>query len=704
MRLILPAASLALMSGLAPAYAQTQPAPAANDEIVVLAERGDQSRIDRQVYTLRNDAAAQSTNMFDVLGRIPSVAVAPSGAVTLLGAGDVTIQINGQPVPGGNLEQSLRGIPGGQVERIEVITNPSAQYSAQASGGIINIVTKSRFEGGLNGSLQANVDSFGGGHFGLSPSWTRGPWSLSGQVGGWRGENDTTYFRDRQYRLGGTENERGANFVEFEGWYAGSLRASYKPDERQRFSVTLDGNDFGSHQLQTSTLSTPAGPISSRRFAAENEGQFQAVVFDYQNEHERKVNKVNLALNRNINDNLGLNTSTAAVSGAISQYVTMFETETLSANLKFDAERPLSDERLFTFGSAFESAEQTNTNALQALLGTTPLPYSAELSGVRQTLAAYATYQFDTGEWTWLPGVRVEDYRRELRSGGIETDAHDLRTFPSLHVRRKIGESFNVDVSYTSRIQRPGFGQLDPVIRYFAVDRGFSGNPALRPTTTDAYEAKVDWRKGPTSVSLTAFDRISDDIVSGQNFRTPDGVFLNRPVNAGTSEQRGVQILARGPIVPRWRYSLSANVLNRQFDALTGATIERRSEFEYDGNAQLDFRDPDQAAVGADQVQFDLRFQGPRYQLQSETDAFVVANVSWRRRIARRVLASVSANDLFDSAAQVFDVSTPEYMEQGEFGSPGTIYRFSLTYQFGANPRPDEPQQQQQQPPPPPIQ
>lgn len=561
MRHIFPAASLALMTGLASAHAQTPPAPAkppaANDEIVVLAERGDQSRIDRQTYTLRNDAAAQSTNMFDVLGRIPSVAVAPSGAVTLLGAGDVTIQINGQPAPSANLEQILRGIPGGQVERIEVITNPSAQFSAQASGGIINIITKSRFEGGLNGSLQANADSFGGGHIGLAPSWTRGPWSLSGQIGGWRGEHETDYFRDRQYRAGGSESERGANAIEFNGWYAGSLRASYKPDERQRFSVTVDSNDFGSHQLQTSTLRTPAGPVSSRRFAAENEGQFQAVVFDYQSEKGREVTKLNLALNRNINDQLGLNTSTPASGATIAQYVSLFETETLSATLKLDAERPLSGERLVTFGGAFETADQTNETALQALSGATPLPYSAELRGVRQTLAAYATYQFDAGDWTWLPGVRVEDYRRELRSGGIETDSHDLRTFPSVHLRRKIGESFNLDVSYTSRIQRPGFGQLDPVVRYFAVDRAFTGNPALAPTTTDAYEAKLDWRKSGRTVSLTAFDRISEDVVSGSNTITPDGVFLSRPINAGSSEQRGVQLLARGPLSARWRYSLS---------------------------------------------------------------------------------------------------------------------------------------------------
>jgi hypothetical protein len=104
------APALAIAATLTSAFAQTpatQDSKAVDDEIVVLAD-ADQSRIDRQTYTLRQDAAAQSTNMFDVLGRIPSVSVAPSGAVTLLGAANVTIQINGQPVPGANLEQVRR--------------------------------------------------------------------------------------------------------------------------------------------------------------------------------------------------------------------------------------------------------------------------------------------------------------------------------------------------------------------------------------------------------------------------------------------------------------------------------------------------------------------------------------------------------------------------------------------------------------------
>lgn len=221
----------------------------AEDDIVVVAEPGDQVRIDRRTYALRDDAAAQSTNMFDVLGRIPSVSVAPSGAVTLLGATNVTIQINGQPVPETNLEQVLRGITGAEVERIEVITNPSAQYSAAASGGIINIITRQRLSAGLTGSVQTGVDTLGSYSGGVSANWSRGPWSLSGGAGFWGGEQTQDFERDREiFGSGDTTHEEGDQNVEFGGRYLSRLTLGYRPNDRRRLNLAFDnvrgGNDI----------------------------------------------------------------------------------------------------------------------------------------------------------------------------------------------------------------------------------------------------------------------------------------------------------------------------------------------------------------------------------------------------------------------------------------------------------------------------
>ena len=279
-------------------------------------------------------------------------------------------------------------------------------------------------------------------------------------------------------------------------------------------------------------------------------------------------------------------------------------------------------------------------------------------------------------------------------SGGLETDDTDVRTFPSIHIRNELTPRINVDLSYSSRIQRPGFDQLDPALRFIDVNRAMSGNPDLAPTTTDAYEVNFVYQHNGSSFSVTFFDRISEDVVSRFTDVNGGGVVVTMPVNAGTSEQRGIQAMLRGPLGERWRYSVTGNVLNREYDFLSGGITTRRSDLEYDGVAQLDYRDPDQERVGANQFQLEARFQGPRHGLQSETDEFVMANFTWRRRLSQRLFGVLAVQDIFDSTSQISEVTTDDYFERTEFESQGTRVRLALTYQFGSGPqRPPSDQQ-----------
>lgn len=710
-------ASAALLAGGVAHAQQTppspQPAPAeaaevaeeddSSNEIVVLAPRGDEVRIDRRTYTLRDDATAQSTNMFDVLGRIPSVSVAPSGEITLLGAANVVIQINGQPVPGQSLEQVLRGIPGSDVERIEVITNPSAQYSADASGGIINIITRQRFDGGFNGSLQLSADSLGGYHVGLSPSWSRGPWSLSAQVGVYSGGQEQDLLRERQeLPAGPLLTEEGVRDINWDGWYASRLQAGYRPNDRRRMTAAFDFGNFNSSFNQTSDFFEDGVFDSSRTSIANNSGEHNQFTYELQQngDQPRELFKLNVALNRFQNRSENLYDVTPLI-GVASQYETLSEQDTRGADIRLDWESPQADERFLTYGLNFNINAQDFDNSLDVIAGPGPLPYQAALEGRQQTLAGFVTYQFDTGDWTWLPGLRAESYRREVVSGGLETDDVDDRLFPSLHIRRALTPSLNLDLSYSARIQRPGIQQLDPALRFIDVNRAFSGNPNLEPTTTDAYEANLIYQANGASFSLTFFNRISEDIVSNFVEVNGDGVIVSVPVNAGESEQRGLQALLRGPLSERWRYSVSGNVLSREFDYLSGGSLQRREEVEYDGIFQLDYRDPDQNAVGADQLQFELRFQGPRYGLQSENAPFYMVNFTWRRKLTDRLYGVFMAHDLLNSVDQISEVTTADYFERTEFQSAGTRFRIALTYQFGDGPQ--RPPQDQQAPGGPPI-
>ncbi len=687
------AAFAALVSAANVAHAQrSAPAPTApsaeeeedfSDDIVVVAEPGDQVRIDRRTYTLRDDPAAQSTNMFDVLGRVPSVSVAPSGAVTLLGADNVTIQINGQPVPGTNLEQVLRGITGAEVQRIEVITNPGAQHSAAASGGIINIITRQRLDGGLTGNVQAGLDTMGSHHLGVSPNWSRGPWSLSGGFGGWGGEQSQDFTRERTILGSGiTTLEEGDQDVEFGGFYVGRATVGYRPTEKQRFTLALDLVRGGNDILRDTETTESGAPVSAQTNLNMVQFYNQGLTFEFQQDGAmpRELLKANVNIGSNgveVEQEFAFN----PIAGAALASRSLSEQDTDSANARLEYERPFGEDRFLSSGLNFDISETDIETARTTLVGPAiPADFFARLEGRQQTLAGYGTFQFEAAGWTWRPGVRLENYRREVISGGIESDDADLRTFPSIHMRRGLSENIDLGLSYTSRIQRPGFQQLDPALRFVDVTRATRGNPDLEPSLTDAYEANLTYQNNGRNFSLTFYDRISEDIFSPFTETLPDGTILTTTVNAGTSEQRGLQAIVRGPLSERWRYSANVNLMER--------------EFEYDGAVSLDYRDPDQNAVGANQVQFELRFQGPRHTLQSDLDEFVVANVTWRRKLKDRIYGTLTAQDLFGTQTNFNEITTDTYFERTEIDSPGTRVRLAITYQFGDGPQRPPPDQQ----------
>lgn len=677
-----------------PAPAEAPPAEEDENEIIVIAEPGDQVRIDRRTYTLRDSPTAATTDMLDVLGQIPQVSVAPSGAVSLLGGGGVAIQIDGQPVPGANLDQVLRAITGADVERIEVITNPSAQHSAQASGGIINIITRRRTAAGFNGSLQISADNLGGRHAHISPSWSGGVWSLSGSAGYFGNSFDGAFLRERTtFSSGVTTTEVGEREVEFEGFGFNRATLGYRPNERRRMSVALDGRSFENTSQVETQLSNNLGPVYARRQNGRGESQGGQIFFDFQQQGERprELLKLNAVFGANDDSNENTTTITPTI-GASSAFATTSEQQNRNGNFKADYERPLEDERFMTVGGSFDISSLNSDTSQTTLFGVVGSPdYAAALRGRQQTAAAYLTYQFETGDWTWLPGVRAENYRREVTSIGGATDTTDLRYFPSLHIRREITSNIDLDLSYSSRIQRPGLQQLDPAIRFGDVNRASSGNPNLRPTTTDAYEANLTYVAGRTNIGVTLYDRINEDTISQFFSVTSAGYTLSMPINAGSSEQRGVNVNARVPFGEHWRLQVSGNVLNRSFDTLLGGVRSRRSALEYDGNTQIEYRDEEQNEPGADHFQLDLRFQGPRHNINSDQDEFITTNFTWRRRLTTKMIGVFSVQDIFAAQRQNQEVTTAEYFERSENGNAGTRFRFALTYQFGSGPpRPDQ--------------
>ncbi|HZV85685.1 MAG TPA: TonB-dependent receptor plug domain-containing protein, partial [Brevundimonas sp.] len=270
---------------------QTPPAagePARVGDVVVSGRASDvRASIDSTSYSLANDLQAASGSLADALRNVPSVDVDPQGNVTLRGDGNVTILVDGRPsgvLSGEGRAQALLQLPADQYARIEVMTNPSAAYSPEGTGGVINLITKPttvRAGSVTTGSIRANVGDHGRWNLGASGSWARDRLTLSGDIGARHDKalQEAERLREQLNPVTGavvrttrqTQDIDGDSDVQF-----ARLGAEYRLSDRLLLTGELRGNniDNGGTGLETYEVDTGAGvPIS--RYVRDGAFSFQ---------------------------------------------------------------------------------------------------------------------------------------------------------------------------------------------------------------------------------------------------------------------------------------------------------------------------------------------------------------------------------------------------------------------------------------------
>ena len=171
-------------------------APADDSAVIeVVASRPDQAqKIDRRIYRMKDNPHAAQSDTLQLLRGLPAVVVTPDDQLLLLGSAGVTILVDERPVPG-DVTQYLRTLHGNDIERIEIITNPSAQYAAQGSGGIINLVLRRKRADGVSGSASLLASSLGRGEASATIKKKRGKWTYSLRADATVGRFATSTFR-----------------------------------------------------------------------------------------------------------------------------------------------------------------------------------------------------------------------------------------------------------------------------------------------------------------------------------------------------------------------------------------------------------------------------------------------------------------------------------------------------------------------------
>lgn len=651
-----------------------KPSGAAPTQVTVEGKRKEASdRIDRRVYDVSHDPDAATGTGADILNKLPSVQVAPSGAVSLRGDSRVVVLVDGKYPANGNA--AIQNMPASGIERIEVMTTPSAQYAADAPGGIINIITRKRAHLGVSGEVSTRLSNLGDNlHAAVTAS--KGPWTLDTRLvyahgdKTWRQIDTLTapYAMTDEGRYGWAQDAAVA-----------TANLTYKLDDARSLAFDSEARTMWA-QLHNDDRYRLDQADYDQAGRGRIRDQYASVELIYEDNNTQTGRRLTLDMWRVDYDNLTRNAyrddyRSAPGAAVYGQHIRRRGPED---DVKLDYERRMDNGDQLTAGAEWERIAadiDTIYSDSGAIAGPYPDGLTQRFSGARATLDAYATYQHTLGAWTVLPGLRLEQERVEVADGGAASDfSHVL---PSLHLSRALGKG-KLHIAYNRKIERPQITQYSPSIVYYSARSAYQGDPGLKSPRTDSFEIGYDLNRGEALTGLTLYSRATRDLLTTYSRDIGGNVLLTRDVNAGRARSTGAELSLKAPLPHGFKYMLDVNLFSEETPYYNGADGATHSRFTYTGNGSLQYDRAD-----GEQYQISFAVDGCRLSVQGYTAPTSHVDLNWSRPLTKKASLTLSVSDVFKGQDRVTVFTTPALKGRSIRFDDERVWRVGLAWKFG---------------------
>lgn len=663
------------------------------EEVVVRAEKSStEFKLDKRVFNVGKDLSSTGASALEVLNNVPSVNVDIEGQVSLRGSTGVQILINGKPSVLASEEGNALGtITAEMIDKIEVITNPSAKYEAEGTSGIINIVIKKEEREGLNGSVSVNTGTPHNHSVGLSLNRRTEKFNLFSQLGvGYRelpreseNENrnlidDTSIFSEgTAYR-----NEVFYNFV---------LGTDYHIDKNN--VITLSGNfayeveDQPSDFIFKKTDGTGATIAEwSRSEVTEADNPKYQYELNYKRDftdhkdHDLVVSAIGNFFGKDQSSEF-TNTNILGDAAAADQQ-TRTDFRESKHTFKLDYTKPFTKTITLETGAQYLLNHVSNDFAVNDLINNEWIE-NAGLTNIfeydQNVLGVYGTGAYEGDKWGVKLGLRIEntDLRTFLVNTEEENDLNFTNYFPTLHTSYKINESLSVQAGYSRRIYRPRLWDLNP---FFNIRNNFSvrvGNPDLLPEFTDSYEVASIFIFEKVSFNFGVFHRYTTDVIERiSTFENNVNTF--RPENIGTNRATGVELNGKYSL-NKW-LTLNGDVNYNYFsrEGMFEATSFDFSADQWTSKLTLKTKLPWK-------VDFEVtgQYQSRVQTVQGEQSRNIFADLGLRKKILKgRGIFNFSVRDIFASRIRETTVDQSDFFLYS-WGRRGRFITFGFSYGFG---------------------
>ena len=673
-----------------------RPAATQLTDVVVTAERPVVSGgLDKRVVDVTKDLTTTGGTAIDVLQNVPSVTVDQTGAISIRGASGVTIFIDGKPT-GTTLDQ----IPASSIQRVEVITNPSAKYDASGAGGILNIILKKEKRDGLNGQLSATGGTGDKANGSLSLNYRRGRANFFGSY---------DFRRDRRQIHGSLDQTTATSSetlllhqdrqgINLQTSHAARLGFDYDftPEQsitlavQPRFNPTTADETLDSRQVNSAGQAVVAG-TSHRANATTGTFRSADVSLDYRrswDQHKGRELTASAVYTPLLADN-AVASSILYLDNSLLTQQQRTANHTTQATIQVDYVNPFSEKSRLETGVR-SSLRRYDIDYLFSSVPALAFNPSNRFIYSQYVQAAYGLYANAWGKLSYQAGLRAEQttITGDQQTTGEQFAQHYLSLFPTAVLAYDLPHDQRVQLSYSRRIGRPDAGEVNPFTDRSDQLNLQTGNPQLLPEFVNSFELGDQLTfEGGSSLSTNAFYRLETATI--KPFRevltdplTGNLVTSTTRLNVGNETSYGLEVVGATPLTAFWKTNLTASTFRRLIKGSAGGTdINTVSQVytarfnntfviskKLDAQLALNYRSPVNSAQGTRSANFNIDLAA-KYSV-----------------LADRGTITLRVADIFNTLRFDYTDSGVGFATDSRFKRASRIAFLGFTYRFGHSP------------------
>jgi len=684
------------------------------DEIVIVAEKTTVDiRLDKKIFNIGKDLSIRGGNASDVLGNVPSVQVSVEGTVSLRGNENVTILIDGRPsaLVGMNGAEALRQIPAEAIEKVEVITSPSARYDAEGTAGILNIILRKNKLIGFNGSLQIDLGFPARVGTAFNANWRTEKWNLFTNTGFRYNETPGNAFSDSDFLSNTAQNAKvieNRNFGRLGRSIFTSFGAEYYLTENSSIIGNIVFNGGNDDDVNTNKIDrfNVLGDINEATFRTESESESEQRIqytLDYVNNFDNNGKKlsINGQYSSEREDILNDITEIDTQVNLLNDLEQVLENQNENSGLlQIDYVNPVGENIQYEAGyrgnyrdifNSFYLAEREDFENNGPLIPDTGLNNSFNYEELIN--AAYVQYGQKFNRISLLVGLRYEHTSLEIVQE-ISTTKNKInygKLFPTINLGFEFKDGENITLGYNRRIRRPRGRSLNPFPSRSSESNVYSGNIDLNPVITDAIDLGYlkRWDKFTLSTSLyynisnDNWERIQED--TGMLTDNGDPITKRFPINLSTQERTGLELTLNYKPFKVWNINSDFNVYDVTSKGdYTNTSTNVTQNFDFKNTSYFIRLNQKITLPSAVDLQINTNYSGPSENAQTKSKGVFSLNIAASKDLFNeKASLSLNFSDVFNTRISQRKTIIPDFLEQySEFQWREPQLRISFVYRF----------------------